>query len=242
VSQPGKQLTPEVVDLVVHLNLRYVEERKAARYVSTRNPTRRTAEGLGLGERTIKRIMAGHARCKPTHQARRPGRPHSSIDIGLQPAVREFVRIENLSGQRVSVARVRSYLADEFQVDIPKMTLWRALKRWGFTYGQGHRRDSLKEKDYLIQARREYLRLKRKNRGPNELPKRPEVYLDETFINKNHSARYTWYKVEDGPWVNKPSGVGPRLIVVHAMTSDGWVKVQSWCFKRKREPATITVK
>ena len=87
MSQPGKQLTPEVVDLVVHLKQRYVEKRKAARYVSTRNPTRRTAEGLGLGERTIKRIMAGHARCKPTHQARRPGRPHSSIDIGLQPAV-----------------------------------------------------------------------------------------------------------------------------------------------------------
>ena len=28
---------------------------------------------------------------------------------------------------------------------------------------------------------------------------------------------------EDGPWVNKPSGVGPRLIVVHAVTHGGWV-------------------
>jgi len=132
VSQPGKQLAPEVVDLVIHLKQRYVEERKAARYVSTRNPTRRTAENLGLGEGTIKRIMAGHARCKPINQARRPGRPSSSIDIGLQPAVRDFVHVENLSGQRVRVARVRAYLVDEFEVDIPKMTLWRALKRWGF--------------------------------------------------------------------------------------------------------------
>ena len=112
--------------------------------------------------------------------------------------------------------------------------LWRALGRWGFTYGQGRRRDSLKEHDHVIRARREYLRLKRSNRGPDGLPKRPEIYLDETFVNKNHSARFTWYLDQDGPWVNKPSGVGPRLIVVHAMTRDGWVEEAELVFEAKR--------
>ena len=59
--------------------------------------------------------------------------------------------------------------------------------------------------------------------NPDGSLQRPEVYLDETFVNKNHSGQFTWYLEEDGPWVNKPSGKGPRLIMVHAMTVAGWV-------------------
>ena len=103
------------------------------------------------------------------------------------------------------------------------MTLWRTLQRWGFTYGTGKRRSALKERDYVVLARRRYLRQKRANRTPDGSLQRPEVSLDETFVNKNHSGQFTWYLEEDGPWVNKPSGKGPRLIIVHAMTVAGWV-------------------
>jgi hypothetical protein len=65
---------------------------------------------------------------------------------------------------------------------------------------------------------------KRANRNPDGSRKRPEVDLDETVVNKNHSGQFTWYLEEDGPWVNKPSGKGPRLIIVHAMTLSGWVQ------------------
>jgi hypothetical protein len=65
---------------------------------------------------------------------------------------------------------------------------------------------------------------KRANRNPDGSRKRPEVALDETVVNKNHSGQFTWYLEEDGPWVNKPSGKGPRLIIVHAMTLSGWVQ------------------
>jgi hypothetical protein len=46
----------------------------------------------------------------------------------------------------------------------------------------------------------------------------------ESFVNKNHSGKFTWYLEEDGPWVNQPSGKGPPLIIVHAMTVSGWVQ------------------
>lgn len=234
MPQQGKQLTPEVVDLVVQLKQVYDQERRAGSRVSTKNPTQRTAKGLGLGVATVKNIMARHARGEPFHEAIRPGRPPGAIFVALQAEVRDFIRVQNLAGRRVSIEQVRTYLADEFKVDVPKTTLWRALKRWGFTYGQGRRRDSLKEQDHVIRARREYLRQKRRNRGRNGLPKRPEVYLDETYINKNHSPRFTWYQKQDGPWVNKPSGVGPRLIIVHAMTRDGWVDGAELVFLAKK--------
>ncbi len=52
---------------------------------------------------------------------------------------------------------------------------------------------ALKERDYVILARRRYLRQKRLNRRPDGSLVCPEVYLDETFINKNHSNQFTWY-------------------------------------------------
>jgi hypothetical protein len=67
------------------------------------------------------------------------------------------------------------------------------VQRWGFTYGTGKRRSALKERDYVVLARRRYLRQKRANRNPDGSLKRPEVYLDETFVNKNHSGQFTWF-------------------------------------------------
>lgn len=234
MSKQRKQLSLEEVDLVIRLKQHFDDEREAYRVVSTANPTKRTAECLGIGTATVKRIMAQNSRGETFHQVRRPGRPPGEASIGIQPEIRAFIRSENLSGSRVSVERVRSYIAEQCEVEIPKMTLWRSLRRWGFTYGQGRRRDSLKEQDHVIRSRRSYLRLRLANRRPDGLPKRPEIYLDETFVNKNHSARFTWYPEEDGPWVNKPSGVGPRMIVVNAISQEGWVKGAELVFLAKK--------
>lgn len=235
MSQQGKQYSPDVVDVVVHLKQHFDQERRAGKIVSTRDAAGRTAQALGMGIRTVKSIMARHARGESIHPTgQRPGRPPRLVCAGVQPVVRAFVHGENLAGRRVSIEALRRHLVEECEADVPKTTLWRALKRWGFTYGQGRRRDSLKEQDRVIRARREYLRLRRDNRGSDGLPRRPEIYLDETYINKNHSARFTWYPEEDGPWVNKPSGVGPRLIVVHAISRDGWVRGGELVFQAKK--------
>ncbi len=237
MSYQGKQLIPEIVELIVHLKAHYDKERRGGRTVSTKNPAGRTADGLGVGIATVKRAVAAYKRSGSqvvVRSPRRPGRPPTAICQNVQPAVRRFIREQNLNGQRVSVERVRKHLADEYGVALPKTTLWRGLNRWGFTFGQGRRRDSLKEQDHVIRARREYLRAKLANRNPDGTFKRPEVYLDETYINKNHSCRFTWYLDDDGPWVNKPSGVGPRLIVVHAITQDGWVDGAELVFEAKK--------
>ena len=237
MSYQEKQLTPEMVELIIQLKKHHDEERKEGRSVSTRNPAGRTAASLGIGIATVKRAMATYRRSGNKvvrMSAKRPGRPPTGICQNAQPAVRRFIREQNLDGQRVSVNRVRNHLADEYGVKLSKTTLWRGLNRWGFTFGQGRRRDSLKEQDRVIRARRDYLRAKRANRNPDGTFKRPEVYLDETYINKNHSSRFTCYLDEDGPWVNKPSGVGPRLIVVHAITRDGWVDGAELVFEAKK--------
>ena len=237
MSFQGKQLSAEITELVVRLKEYYDEERKACKFVPTKDPAGRTAQALGLGVATVKRIMARYAQSGGEVVVRvpqRPGRPPSRISPNIQPIVRQFIRTENLGGRRVSIERVGSYLHTVHGVETPKTTLWRALKRWGFTHGEGRRRDSLKEQSRVILARRDYLRAKLANRNPDGTLKRPEVYLDETYINKNHSSPFTWYLDDDGPLVNKPSGVGPRLIVVHAVTKDGWVEGAQLVFEAKK--------
>jgi transposase len=64
---------------------------------------------------------------------------------------------------------------------------------------------------------------------------RPEVYLDESYVNKNHSDDYIWYCEEDGPWVQKPTGKGERLIIIHAITQAGWVSPAKLVFKSTRK-------
>jgi transposase len=233
----GKQLTTEAIEMVVRLKNHHDQERQKAKVVSTKDSVGRTAAGLGINTTTVKRLMADYKRNGNkvvVQPAVRPGRPPSAIGQNMQLIVRRFIRGENLAGQRVSLEKLRAHLSSEYGEDVPKMTLWRALKRWGFTYGVGRRRNSLKEQDYVIRARREYLRIKRANRNAEATLKRPEVYLDETYVNKNHSSSFTWYADEDGTWVNKPSGAGPRLIVVNAITADGWIDGAQLVFEAKK--------
>ena len=118
----------------------------------------------------------------------------------------------------MGVEKLRQFLFETHGADISSVTLGRTWQRWGFTDGTGKRRSALKEQEDVVLARRRSLRQKRANRHPDGRLKRPEVPLDETFVHKNHSGQFPWYLAEDGPWVNKPSGTGPRLIMVHAMT------------------------
>jgi transposase len=153
MSQQGKRYSPDVVDLVIHLKEHYDQERRSGKVVSTRDPAGRTAQGLGIGIRTVKSIMVRHARGESVHTtSQRAGRPPKAVCTSVQTVVRAYVHAENLAGRRVSIENLRRHLVEECEGDVPKTTLWRALRRWGFTYGQGRRRDSLKEQDELNPA------------------------------------------------------------------------------------------
>ena len=127
----GKEFTPEMVEFVVSLKQHFDLERKAGTTVSTRNPTARTAVGLGIGEATVKRIMARYNDGGKTMSAssKLRGRPSFVVSQNLQPIVREYIRSGNLQGQRVSAEKLRHVLKDEYGVEVASATLWRALNR-----------------------------------------------------------------------------------------------------------------
>lgn len=237
MSFQGQELTAGMRQMIVNLKSHFDAEKKIGEFVPTKNSTKRVAEGLGIGEATVKRVMAdqkkGEAQKRNIHDKER-GKPPYRLSTNLQPVIREFIRSKNLKGQKISAEQIREHLDEQYGVDIPNSTLLDSLKRFGFVYSTGKRRCALKEQTSVVLARRKYLRQKMANRNLDGSVKRPEVYLDESYVNKNHSNEFTWYFDEDGPWVNKPSGKGPRLIIVHAITKDGWVDGAQLVFDAKR--------
>ena len=238
MSFQGKEFTSGMKQFVINLRQFNDLERSKNNFKAVW-AVEQTAKGLGIGQATVRRIMAEYNKNKQNIKDCAPktrGKPEYSIPQNLQPVVRKYIRSQNLKGRHVSIDLVLQHLLQiNSNYNFPTTTLWRALNRWGFTYGIGKRRSALKERDYVILARRRYLRQKRINRNPDGSFIRPEVYLDETFINKNHSNQFTWYLDEDGPDVNKPSGKGERLIVVNAITLDGWVDNAQLVFVAKRK-------
>ena len=237
MASQGKAYTQEQQEFIVRLKHAYDEERVTAASVSTRNPAARVAKGLNVSLWAVKTILAEYNK---TGQVSAPaptlrGKPPYHVGSALETLLRQRVRELNRRGDYVSVRSLRGWLHQACgQVEIPVKTLWRTLKRMGFVHGAAKRRSTLKERDYVIIARRAYLRRKRANRHPRGGTYRPEVYLDETYLNVNHSKDNTWYFEADGAWVNKPAGKGPRLIIVHAMTPEGWVPNARLVFQAKK--------
>jgi hypothetical protein len=68
----------------------------------------------GVGEATVRRIMAEYNKNKktiPDVPAKARGKPEYVVPQGVLPIVREYIRSQNLKGLHVSVDLVRNYLA-----------------------------------------------------------------------------------------------------------------------------------
>ncbi len=235
-SRQGKPLTPEVKKITVSVK-NYFDHVKINPHESS---VKRTAEAIGIGIASVKRIMADYNRDPKLldQPAKGKGRPDYAVSISHLEAVRTYIRTENNEGRQVTLADIQEFLKKEYgDGSFHKATLARTLNRWGFEFGKGIRTQHLKEKDYVVAARSRYLRKKRDNRKRESSTetKRPEVYLDESYVNKNHSNDFTWYYGEDGPWIKKPTGKGERLIILNAITSNGWVPGAKVVFKSTKK-------
>ena len=97
-SRRGKPLTPKIKKIVVSVK-QYFDRNKS----TSREPSvKRTADAIGIGVASIKRIMADYNRDpdlldKPTKMR---GRPVYAVDISHQESVRTYIRSANSKGVR----------------------------------------------------------------------------------------------------------------------------------------------
>lgn len=238
MSFQGKEFTPEMRKMVVNVK-HFFDKTKKAHTTMKWPASKLAAAALNISESTVKVIMAAFNKNGEDgldfSRFQHRGRPAFTVESGVVPPVRQFIRRANQNGDQVNVEIIRNFMRDELHCDIPHTTLWRALQRWGFEFGTGVRSAQLKESERVVITRRQYLRLKRANRDENGQEIRPEVYLDESYINKNHSSDNTWYFPEDGTIIGKPTGKGERLIIMNAITKNGWVPNTELVFKASKK-------
>ena len=238
MSFQGIKFTPEMRKMVVNVK-RFFDSIKSTPNVFEMSASQLTASALNISESTVKVIMADYNKRGENglnfSGFQQRGHPKYVVETGIEPFVRQFVRSSNKNGDQVNVENIRNFMRNELHCDVARTTLWRALQRWGFEFGTGVRSAQLKESERVVIMRRQYLRLKRANRDDNGHVIRPEVYLDESYINKNHSNDNTWYFEEDGIVIGKPTGKGDRLIIVDAITKNGWVPNTRVVFKASKK-------
>jgi transposase len=236
----GKELTYEQKQSIVHVKQYMDYEKKQGKSISTANPASRTAQALNFSLSTVKSVLADtNSNQGVVQKTESKPRGHGTPKVGGQEItiVRRMIQDAYLRGELVTIAKLLCWLKEE-EILITYSSLRRALLRNGFYFGKACRRDALKERDDVIANRRKYLARLRANRTPTGSTIRPEVYLDETFVNVNHRKQLTWN--EEGSLVNVPSGVGARLIILDAIIQDdqahtyGWVKGAHLHFKSGR--------
>jgi len=188
--QKGKPLTPEEKILIVTLKGYF--DRNKSEFGAKDTSVQMVSDALNVGLATVNRIMADYNKDpKSVNVLPQPkGRPTHAIDASQQEIVRAYIRAANLEGIHITLETIRDFLQENSLNELFHVsTLARTLDRWGFEFGKGTRTQHLKEKDYVVAARYRYLRRMKNNRVQNSSEKtiRPEIYLDETYVNKNHS-------------------------------------------------------
>lgn len=110
-------------------------------------------------------------------------------------------------------------------------TLRTIVREIGFKYSKvGSGRAIIMEKGDIVVKRNKYLRLKDKNRNSSPSKRRPEVYLDETWVNQNECVAKCWTTGGTvGPKIK--TGKGGRFIILHAGGKNGFIPEGLLMFK-----------
>ena len=177
---------------------------------------KRVAEALGIAEGTVGSIVSDwNSRGDSTFTPHKTlGRPKSQPNEDISELLRTKILNANKTGGQLSTPILRQFLAEN-GYDFSKWKLLRLLHHLGFYYGQGERRNILHESPNNIAFRCRYLRYRFANlEGNNDVPRYPEVFLDESYCHLHHNTRKTW--VPHRGVILEP-GHGPLVVIFGAI-------------------------
>ncbi|XP_064120782.1 uncharacterized protein LOC135225379 [Macrobrachium nipponense] len=185
---------------------------------------KRTAAATGISVRSIQRIKQQHKRGE-MHSP--PPRSRKSPVMGaLDDFDKDCVRREIMAFyERGEIPTIEKLLDSEEATSEFPCYLYvpsQLVKELGFRYKKVESgRKLLMERNDIVLARNKYLRLIDENQKSDS--PRPEIYLDETWLNQNECVGKCWTLPDGivGPRVK--TGKGATFIIVHAGGEYGFV-------------------
>lgn len=197
-----------------------------------------TAQICGISLRSVQRC-AHEQKSTPVSEFSTP-RKHYSREkklINLSDFDCDVVRRTVLQfydrGEFPSAERVQSELKDKIEYSGSVWSVRRLLRRLGFRYKNcNDGRKFLLERGDIVAARARFLRKMhalKQDPTPND-----RIYLDETWVNQNHTKKFIWQHSDKSGGLKVPTGKGGRLIVCHAGGSKGFIRDCKWVFRSKK--------
>ncbi|CAB4413177.1 unnamed protein product [Rhizophagus irregularis] len=174
------------------------------------------AEILGVAEGTVGSVVSDwYNRSDDTFTPHKVlGRPKFQPDENVSELLRTKILDANKKAEQLSTVILRQYLLEQ-GYNFSKWKLLRVLHRLGYYFGQGERRNILHESPNNVAYRCRYLRFRFANlEGKNDVPRHPEVFLDESYCHLHHTSRNTWVPHQG---VVLAPGHGPLVVIFGAI-------------------------
>lgn len=150
------------------------------------------------------------------------------------------LRIMSKNGHPVEMPDVLKVLRDEHNIFVSKSQLRYRMHKMGFPFGKVKKYCLRKEGDRITAKRRLYLKARLKYNTIININKEKRnewmssnsigpiereivyIYIDESYVNRNHCIGHTWYHEDDEVpgMCNLPSGKGERFVMLTGVTQE----------------------
>ena len=199
------------------------------------------AAATGVSERTVYRLCKEAKEAKDTYEHAtvfREPHNHRSATVTLfdefeKCLLRRTVLNFYARKEIPTLEQVFVEMKERSEFKGCKVSLRKVLLQIGFKYGHVNGRRFLLERSDVGSARAKFLRKMTELRNSGFT--HSIIYLDETWINQNHSHSKCWIdtKSNKATGIHTPTGKGGRLIILHAGSKDGFIKNAELIFQAK---------
>jgi len=202
-----------------------------------------TAEACGVSVASVKRICSEGKKLAeddgPSTSFKSPRKTYkrlryvTNLDDFDNEVVRRTVHSFYDNHEFPTSAKILAAMREKTNYPGSKSSMKVLLKNLDFKYKKcNDGRKFLMERNDIVASRVKFLRKMNEFRRIND--SRPVVYLDETWVNQNHTRGYIWQNSDNTEGLKVPIGKGGRLIVCHAGSpSFGFVQNSKLVFRCK---------
>ena len=191
-----------------------MEAKRKNLFINIEDPLKRVKHLLGLKNTTLKRWVKQRDTPRDTERQMTTGRKEKTDDFDKEVIRREVIDMFD-NQDLVSLRKLKARLAER-GINLGKTTIWKIVKSKGFTFKTlDSNRDASLNKPHLVAMRGRFLRkIKEKREEGLDV-----VYLDESYVNANHTMKKQWCSNDGLHKIEVPSGKGERIIIANAGSS-----------------------
>ncbi len=197
-----------------------------------KTPLQETVQATGVSRQTIYMIRK-HGVKSP----KKNGPKFKSIPLDIDEfdrcAIRRIIQGLYANKQWPTLSTIAEIARSQLNFSGSLESLRKIMHSMGYKFNRRDSRNIVKERPDIVAKRHSFLLTMKDLRKTG----RPIIYLDETWLNNNHTVTKCWSDASGNGGINVPSGKGSRLIILHAGSKDGFVPNALLCFQSKQGKA-----